>query len=69
MGGILCLSPGKYLLINRVAERIPTMLIRSIEDTDCKGEFDFVIVAQSPDNTPAGADFIINICTEYIVEI
>ena len=44
-------------------------IIPTIGDVNYDGEFDFVVLAQSPNYTPASADFIIDIFKEYIVEI
>lgn len=41
----------------------------SVEDVKYDGDFDFVVMAQSPNYTPASADFIIDIVREYIEEI
>lgn len=45
------------------------MIIPSIQDVKYDGDFDFVVLAQSPNYTPASADFIMDIVREYIVEI
>lgn len=47
---------------------VPFVIIPSIEDVKYNGEFDFVVMAQSPNYTPASADFIIDIVKEYIEE-
>ncbi len=44
-------------------------IIPKIEDVKYDGEFDFVVLAQSPNYTPASADFIMDILREYIIEI
>ena len=44
-------------------------IIPTIGDVNYDGEFNFVVLAQSPNYTPASADFIIDIFKEYIVEI
>ena len=43
-------------------------IIPTIADVNYDGEFDFVVLAQSPNYTPASADFIFDIFKEYIVE-
>lgn len=44
-------------------------IIPTVEDVDFCGDFDFVVMAQSPNYTPASADFILDIFKEYIIEI
>lgn len=44
-------------------------IIPTIEDVKYDGDFDFVVLAQSPNYTPASADFIMDIFREYIHEI
>lgn len=44
-------------------------IIPKIEDVKYNGDFDFVVLAQSPNYTPASADFIMDILREYIIEI
>ena len=48
---------------------VPLLIIPSIQDVKYDGDFDFVVLAQSPNYTPASADFIMDIVREYIVEI
>lgn len=43
-------------------------IMPTIADVNYDGEFDFVVLAQSPNYTPASVDFIIDIFKEYIVE-
>lgn len=47
---------------------VPFMIIPTIEDVKYDGNYDFVVMAQSPNYTPASADFIIDIIREYINE-
>ena len=47
---------------------VPFVIIPSVEGVKYNGEFDFIVVAQSPNYTPASADFIIDIVKEYIEE-
>lgn len=57
-------------LKNAVKEpEVPLLIIPSIQDVKYNGDFDFVVMAQSPNYTPASADFIMDIVREYIVEI
>ena len=44
-------------------------IIPKIEDVKYNGDFDFVVLAQSPNYTPTSADFIMDILREYIIEI
>ena len=44
-------------------------IIPTIEDVKYNGDFDYVVLAQSPNYTPASADFIIDVFKEYIIEI
>ncbi len=44
-------------------------IIPQIKDVKYNGDFDFVVLAQSPNYTPASADFIMDIFREYIIEI
>lgn len=44
-------------------------IIPTIDDVKFIGDFDFVVMAQSPNYTPASADFILDIFREYINEI
>lgn len=44
-------------------------IIPTIEAVKYNGDFDFVVMAQSPNYTPASADFIIDIFKEYIIEV
>lgn len=40
-----------------------------IGESQISGDFDFALLAQSPNYTPASADFIMDIFREYIEEI
>lgn len=44
-------------------------IIPTIEDVRFNGDFDYVVLSQSPNYTPGSADFIIDIFKEYILEI
>lgn len=48
---------------------VELLIIPTIEDVNFKGDFDYAVMAQSPNYTPASADFIIDIFQEYIEEI
>ena len=57
-------------LKNAVKEpEVPLLIIPSIQDVKYDGDFDFAVMAQSPNYTPASTDFIMDIVREYIVEI
>ncbi len=49
-------------------QKFPFWIIPTIDDVKYKGDFDFIVMAQSPNYTPASADFIIDIIREYIDE-
>lgn len=44
-------------------------IIPTITDVKFDGSFDFAVIAQSPNYTPASADFILDIFKEYIIQI
>ena len=44
-------------------------IIPTVKDVKFYGDFDFAVMAQSPNYTPKSADFILNIFREYINEI
>lgn len=44
-------------------------IIPTVKDVQFSGDFDFALLAQSPNYTPASADFIMDIFREYIEEI
>lgn len=48
---------------------VPFKIIPTIEDVCYQGDFDYVVLAQSPNYTPLNADFILDIFREYIIEI
>ncbi len=48
---------------------VPLLIIPTIEDVSFDGNFDYAVMAQSPNYTPASADFILDIFREYIEEI
>lgn len=45
------------------------LIIPTLEDVKFCGDFDYAILSQSPNYTPASADFIMDIFREYIEEI
>lgn len=48
---------------------VELLIIPTIEDVEFDGNFDYAVMAQSPNYTPASADFILDIFREYIEEI
>ena len=48
---------------------VELLIIPTIEDVKFDGKFDYAVMAQSPNYTPASADFILDIFREYIEEI
>lgn len=48
---------------------VELLIIPTIEDVRFKGDFDYAVMAQSPNYTPANADFIVKVFSEYIYEI
>lgn len=56
----------KYLNKSIKEPAVPFVIIPTVKDVKYDGDFDFAILAQSPNYTPASADFIIEIFKEYI---
>lgn len=48
---------------------VPFLIIPTIKDVRYNGDFDFAILAQSPNYTPASADYIVDVFKEYIEEV
>lgn len=48
---------------------VELLIIPTIEDVKFEGDFDYAVMAQSPNYTPASADFILDIFREYIEEV
>ena len=59
----------KYLAGAIKDSEVELLIIPTIEDVSFRGDFDFAVLAQSPNYTPASADFIMDIFREYIEEI
>ena len=59
----------KYMLGAIKDPEVELKIIPTIEDVKFQGDFDYAVIAQSPNYTPASADFILDIFGEYIVEI
>ena len=47
---------------------VPLLIIPTVEAVNFDGKFDYIVMAQSPNYTPASADFIMDIVREYINE-
>lgn len=58
----------QYIMNSRREPEVPFLIIPTIEDVKYDGSFDYAVLAQSPNYTPASADFIMDIFREYIVE-
>lgn len=58
----------QYIRNSRKEPEVPFFIIPTIDDVHFDGNFDFAVLAQSPNYTPASADFIMDIFREYIVE-
>ena len=48
---------------------VPLVIIPTTEAVSFSGKFDYAVFAQSPNYTPASADFILDIFKEYIIEV
>ena len=59
----------KYMLGAIKDPEVELKIIPTIEDVKFQGDFDYAVIAQSPNYTPASADFILDVFREYIVEI
>ena len=68
-----CNSPNvykkKYLAGAIKDPEIELLIIPTIEDVKFYGDFDYAVLAQSPNYTPASADYILDIFREYNEEI
>lgn len=55
-------------LKNSIREpEVPFTIIPTFENVHYEGDFDFIVMAQSPNYTPASADFIMDIVREYMI--
>ncbi len=61
-------TKANYILSSRKEPEVPFLIIPTIEDVKYDGDFDYIVMAQSPNYTPASADFIMEILREYIIE-
>ena len=48
---------------------VELLIIPSVEGVRFNGDFDYAVMAQSPNYTPQSADFIMDVFREYIEEI
>ena len=48
---------------------VPFLIIPTVEAVKYNGDFDYAVMAQSPNYTPASADFILEIFSEYIMQV
>ena len=58
----------EYIEGSRKEPEVPLLIIPTIDDVKIDGNYDFAVMAQSPNYTPASSDFIIDIFREYIIE-
>jgi|LSQX01.3.fsa_nt_gb hypothetical protein len=58
----------KFLCMGKKEPIVKIKTIPIIEDVKLEGDFGFVSLAQSPDYTPASADFILELFKDYILE-
>lgn len=64
------ITPRNYIDRKSVEEpEIPFSILPNVEDVNYHGDFDYAVMAQSPNNTPENADFIMEVFKEYIEEI
>lgn len=59
----------RYIKNSTKEPEVPFLIIPTIKDVCYNSDFDFAILAQSPNYTPASADYIIDVFKEYIEEI
>lgn len=59
----------KYLAGAQKDPVVELLIIPTIEDVRFCGDYDYAVLAQSPNYTPESADFIMEIFREYINEI
>ena len=58
-----------YLDGAKLDPEVELEIIPTVELVNYNGDFDYAVLAQSPNYTPASADFIMDIFREYIIEI
>lgn len=60
---------GLRIFVDKPEPSVPLTIYPRTDQVHYNGEFDFAIMAQSPNYTPANADFIMDIFREYIEKI
>ncbi len=58
----------EYLKAGKKEPEVPMLIIPTIEEVKYNGDFDFAVLAKSPNYTPASLDFMIDIFREYLEE-
>lgn len=58
-----------YIDASKKEPEVPFRIISTIADVKYQGDFDYAVLAQSPNYTPANADYIMDVFRQYIVEI
>ena len=58
----------QFIKHSRQEPEVPLLIIPTIDGVKFDGDYDYAVMAQSPNYTPARADFIIEIFREYITE-
>lgn len=60
----------KYYFSTAIKEpEVPFIIIPTIEDVKFLGDFDYIVLAQSPNYTPQSADYILDVLKDYIEAI
>ncbi len=59
----------EYIEASVKEPEVPFVIIPKIEDVKFSGDFDYAVLAQSPNYTPASANFIMDLFREYIIEV
>ena len=58
----------EFIMASVKEPEVTLTIIPTIDGVKFDGNFDYVVLAQSPNYTPASADFIMDILREYIIE-
>ena len=58
----------EFIMASVKEPEVPLNIIPTIDGVKFAGNFDYAVLAQSPNYTPASADFIMDIFSEYIIE-
>lgn len=59
----------EYIDASTLEPKVAFEVTNKYDEINHKGDFDFLVFSKSPNYTPASADFIIDIISEYIVSI